>query len=164
MHRALALLFLVELVATAPAQEPTGQWNRFQLFNTCRPVRLVVETVNADAHAIGLTKAILQDCAESRLRTARLYTESEQVAQGAYLYVNVNVATPAFSISTLYYKAVIDAFGAGGPAATWALAGAGTHKGDADYVVTALSWHVDRFLAEYRHVNGESCGTDPARL
>ena len=98
---ALVPLCFAVLLAPAAAQGPADRRERFQLFNACRPVRIVIEGLNAEAHAIGLTKADLQASTESSLHSACLYTESEQVAQGAYLYVNVNVATPAFSTRPL---------------------------------------------------------------
>ena len=73
MRRALASLSVAALLTPAAmGQTP----ERFELYNACRPVKLVVERLSDRAAAIGLTKQSLQAAAESRLRAARLYTEA----------------------------------------------------------------------------------------
>ena len=58
---------------TAWAERDDGE--RFDLFNRCRPVALGAAFVSpAQAGEIGLTEADLRVTAESRLRSARLYT------------------------------------------------------------------------------------------
>ena len=91
-------------MAAAPAQEVTDI-DRFQLFNNCDPMALVVESLHDDAADIGLTDERLQFAAESRLRGARLYTSDRS---RAYLYVNVTVAGKAFSTSLKYAKKMRD--------------------------------------------------------
>ena len=68
-----ATLGLLALVAVAaPGQDSETTLNRFQLFNNCEPMRLVVEDLSDDAKEIGLTTERLVVAAESRLRGARL--------------------------------------------------------------------------------------------
>ena len=95
-----ALLALVGVTATATGQEDNATGGqRFQLLNNCAPMRLIVETLDEDAAAIGLTTESLQLAAESRLRSARLFT----VNSGAptFLYVTVNALSPAHSLARI---------------------------------------------------------------
>ena len=86
---------LAVAMATAPGQDVTDL-DRFQLFNNCEAMRLVVENLPAGAADIGLTEKRLQFAAESRLRGARLYTSDDSQP---YLHVNANVVGTAFHIS-----------------------------------------------------------------
>ena len=136
---------------------------RFQLFNACRPMKLMIEGLDDDAEAIGLTKEALQAAVESRLRAARLYTEDYAKANGSWLYVNVHLVGRAFSIKVLYHKIVTDEFGVTAPASTWGAVGGstGTHSGDAGYIVSSLSRTLDEFLAGYLRVNEAACNPAP---
>ena len=42
-------------------------------------------------------------------------------------------------------------------ATTWSSAGAGTHGGDSNYVLSTLSTTIDDFLVQYFRVNEEAC-------
>ena len=141
----------------ALGQDPAAEIESFRLYNACRPMWIVVENLPEDATAIGLDRPALQAAVESRLRAARLYTEELSLA-AARLYVNVNVVTTAFSISLEYDKNVTDAFGKGGLATTLNIPSTGTHGGEASYIVSGLSQHLDRFLAAYLRVNEAACG------
>ncbi len=141
------------------AQDLDPEIERFELFNACRPMRLLIEYLSPGAAEIGLTREQLQAAVESRLRAARLYTEDRDLSAAAYLYVNVNVGTTAFSISLEYNKRVTDAFGRIGSAAMWDQGATGTHGGEASYIVGLLSQqHMDRFIADYLRVNEVACG------
>lgn len=148
------LLALLLAPAAAGQDAKSDEHLRFELFNDCKPMDLVVERLHDDAGKIGLTKARLQAAAESRLRSARLYDSDA----AAYLYMNVAVASPAFSIRLEYRKRVFDpASVKSGYAATWNTGSTGTHGGDAGYIVSALSEKLDRFLVEYLRVNESAC-------
>ena len=115
MQRILALLPLVALLAPmADGQDAASRRERFQLFNACRPTRLLIEDLSDEAGKIGLTEENLQVAAERRLRAARLYTEDWRRADSARLDVNVNVVGRAFAIDVYYEKRVSDAFGGSG--------------------------------------------------
>ncbi len=103
------------------------------------------------------------EAAESRLRAARLDTEDWAKADLARLYVKVNVVGPAFNVLVQYNKFLTDAFGAAGSAATWHSGDAGTLGGDASYIVSVLSQHLDKFLVAYLRVNEPACGSAPPR-
>ena len=139
-----------------PGQDARNELDRFELFNNCEPMRLVVEELYDDETEIGLTEERLRFVAESRLRAARLYTADRG---GPFLYVKVNVVGPAFSASLEYRKRLLDsASGVSGMATTWDTGATGTHGQDAAYIVTALSGFLDRFLTEYLRVNEKACG------
>ena len=161
MRRTLALLPLAALLTPmAPGQDAASRRERFELFNACRPMQLVLDVPPDRAAAIGLTEGALQAAAESRLRAARLYTEDLERADGAYLYVNVNVVGEAFGILVKYKKMVTDAFGKVGTATTWNSGFVGTHgSGGASFILSNLSQHLDEFLAAYLRVNEEACGS-----
>ncbi len=129
---------------------------RFQLFDECAPMWLFVTDLNSDASEIGLTKEAIEVAAESRLRSARLYT-SEVVTRNG-LGIEVGVVGSAFLVSLDYIKLTCD------PrldicihSATWQAGSFGTHTGDASFVLSAVSQHMDKFLAEYLRVNEDEC-------
>ena len=118
-------------------------------------MRLVVESLPEDAAEIGLTESSIRAAAESRLRSARLYSE----ASDQYLYVNVNVAGHAFGVSLEYKKRVLDPLsGLGGLATTWNSGSTGTHGRDSGFILSGVSQHLDRFLVEFLRVNEAACG------
>ena len=146
----------VLLVSPVHAQENVeSSIARFQLFNECKPMRLTVEGLPDDAGKIRLTQEQVRTAVESRLRSARLYDAAEL----PYLYVNVNVFGPAFGVRVEYNKYFLDtASGEFGMATTWNTGGTGTHGGDAGFILSAVSQHLDKFLVEYLRVNEENCG------
>ena len=156
---ALKTLVKGEIAALATGSEQ----ERFRLFNACNHMNLVVEHLNDDAAAIGLTEDALQTAAESRLRAARLYTDDSKRALWSYLYVRVTVSGLAFSLSVKYNKMMTDDFGRAGSVPTWETGSAGRHGRDAGYIVSALSQHLDKFLAAYLRVNEAACNSALAR-
>ena len=134
MVRILAGLALAALLAPAIAgQDNSSRRERFELFNACRPMRLLIEGLGAGEAAIGLSKRALLVAAESRLRAARLYTEDRERADSARLYVNVPVVGPGYNISIRYDKLVVDAFKTTGRATTWEWGSTSTYGRDARY-------------------------------
>ena len=159
MRTILALLpFAALLGPSSSALGSASRLERFELFNACRPMRLLVESLPDAAEGIGLARETPQAAAESRLRAARLYTEDYEKADFSFLYVNVNVVGRAFHISVEYHKTVTDEFGQSGGAITWKTGSTGTHGGNGGYIVSALSQYLDEFLAAYLRVNGSACG------
>ena len=93
---------MLTLAATGEAQSTV---ERFQLFNNCEPMYLLVEDLSADAARIGLSKQSIQVAVESRLRSARLY-DSFRFAD-THLYVNVAIVGAAFSVVFEYRQGVL---------------------------------------------------------
>lgn len=156
MTRRIAPLAAAALLLAAPATaEEVSGVDRFRLWNACKPMRLVVESLRQDAADIGLAEDAIEVAVRSRLRGARLY----DAGGSELLYVNVNVSGRAFSTSIGYHKAVLDpASGQIYPTETWNTGAVGTHGGDAGYVLSAVSQYADKFIDEYLRVNAESCG------
>ena len=74
----------VMLAAVVPAQAAAQDgFERFQLFNECAPIVLVVQELDDDAASINLTVDRIQTVAESRLRAARMY----DAGATAYVFV-----------------------------------------------------------------------------
>ena len=157
-----AALLLAALALLLPASGAAGEsfverYQRFKLYADCLPMRLLVEGLHDGASKIGLTKEALQAAAESRLRSARLY-RSTLAHPYHYLYVNVNVFGRAFSIRLEFNKQVRDILsGDTSGAATWKVGSVGTHGGNANYIVSSVSQHMDEFLVEFLRVNEKAC-------
>lgn len=127
---------------------------RFELFNSCLPMGIVVESLPTEAARIGLTTQSLRTALESRLRAARLYDEIPY----SYLYLNVNLVGAAFNISLEYNRRICHSGDLCGHATTWSVSSVGTHgKGNAGFIRTAISEHMDSFLVEYLKVNEAAC-------
>ena len=155
---ALAALWLCSAHVAAQGQV-VSKHERFQLFNGCRPMRLVVADLPSDAKEIGLNRDRLRFAAESRLRSARLHTDSRAESASALLSIRAGVLGMSFYVQLGYAKMVSDhASGREGLAETWNAGGYGTHGKDAGYILQALSGYLDRFLAEYLRVNEPACG------
>ena len=136
------------------AQNAPTNFERFQLWNDCRPVELLVEHLSDDAAKIGLTRDRVETLTRSRLRAARIYTDETE----AYLQANITVVGSSFNIKTKFRKLVTDRastelfF-----ATTWELGSTGTHGQDAGFILQGLSEYVDGFIDEYLRVNEEAC-------
>ena len=88
------------------------------------------------------------------MRAARLYDADA----ATWLYINVNVQGRGFSLSLRYQKSVYDAVsGETNYATTWDYGGAGTHGGDAGFILQGLSEQLDGFLLDYLRVNEAAC-------
>ena len=128
---------------------------RFELFNQCRPMRLLVEGLPESAENTGLRQDDVQAVAESRLRGARLYTFPG--SGGAYLHIRVSVVERAFSIALEFRRWVLDPVNdTSGSAATWHKGSIGTSI-DADHILSGVSRLLDEFLADYMRVNESHC-------
>ena len=157
-------LVLLAILAASQADRALAQevpesfqrFKRFQLFNDCKPFRLIVESLHSDATEIGLTEASIQAAVESRLRSARLYDSG---TGGPFLYVSVNVAPGgAYSRSLEYNKLVYDpASDVTGMATTWDSASTGAHGGDSGHILSVISASMDHFIVEYLRVNESAC-------
>ncbi len=165
----LILLFALCCGAAHAAETSFEEWRTaFELFNSCQPMNLIVESLPPDAAEIGLTEHSLRIAAESRLRSARLYKEDAP----EYLYLNTNVVGKAFNV-TLEYKRPVCHWDTTKPencndhpyachdfcgrAATWRTGGTGTHGKDAGYIRSVVSEYMDNFLLAYLKENEAAC-------
>ena len=143
------------------ANDLLASFDRFELWNACKPVRLFVyptgseEDLSDNASKIGLTEERIETLVRSRLRAARIYDAD---VYSPYLYVNVNVFNITFSINLEFKKLVIDTVSREqGTAKTWGIRSTGTHGRDAGFILQAVSEHTDEFIDEYLRVNAKSC-------
>ena len=167
--KAIVILMLMLLVPALFGKEPVfaqdkqmtltekiaEKIKRFRLFTNCEPVYLVVEGLGQSAAGIGLTESDIIAAAESRLRSARIYTAE---AGDSYLYVNVNVTKRAYSISIKFKKMVLDLFsGHNSFATTWDVGEVGTHGGSSGYILFGIARYMDEFLVQFLRVNEKAC-------
>ena len=149
------LVAALSLLLAAPAwAERTTAEARFELWNDCRSMDLVVESATGGTADIGLTEQAIAVAVRGKLGAAGVY-DPEGLA---YLDVHARVVGPAFHFSIEYRKWLKDpASGEEGAAATWISGSTGTHGGGSDYVLASISEHVDRFIEQYRRVNADAC-------
>ena len=165
------------LSALLPEQLEQGRLlqERFELFNRCRPMWLLVEELPEDASAIGLTEDAIRATAESRLRAARLYQSEERWLESpdkARLNVTVSfLASPfrrlnqrqgttfgASLINVDFWRRLPDPRnGTSGMALTWRNASVYGVTDNSGSVLSFLSQELDRFLADYLRVNEAHC-------
>ena len=77
--------------------------------------------------------------------------------------MNISVVGRAYNTRVTYSKLVTDAFAAKDLAVTWHTGSSGTHGGDAGYIMSWLSQHLDKFLAAYLRVNELACESPAGR-
>ena len=159
MRRSTTFWLLVGLalgVVNASADSSRKRMARFELYNNCQPVYLVVENVNEDAKRIGITRERVENSVELRLRSANLFTSDK--SGDTYLYVNVNIVGASYSVSVSFNKWVYDPIAASpGPAITWHVALTGIYPRGTETILASVSRLVDKFLVEYLRVNEDAC-------
>ena len=129
--------------------------DRFRLFNECRRISAIVG-VNDDAVELGLTEEAVQNAVELKLRSARLYDESDL---GDYLAVRVDVYSQAFTVSSNFRRWVSESIsGESGYATTFTKYYIGTSGSNIDYILQSAVQSVDDFILEYLRLNEEACG------
>ena len=127
---------------------------RFALFTYCEPVDVFMGAWDSDADELGLTEKSVQAAIESRLRSARVYSEESSY----FLAVEIIVVSNAFFAELGFYKRLSDPrAGGSGYVATWQSGSVGIHGGDARYIRSALTEKMDEFLVEYPRVNESAC-------
>ena len=152
---ALPLAAVLSLLFAAPAgAETISAESRFELWNDCRPIDLVVESATGGKAGIGPTERAIATAVRGKLGASGIYD-----AEGlAYLDVHASVVGPAFHVGIEFRKWLKDpASGTEGSATTWVAGSTGTHGGNPDYVLAAIAEHVDRFVGQYRRVNADAC-------
>ena len=144
---------MLTAAASASADE-VSDYDRFRLWNVCRPMGLLVEGQSDDATAIGLTMEAIEVAVRSRLRAARLYSDDAW----SYLYVNMNVISSGYGTKVEYYKSVMDiATRLERRTATWVTGAVGMHGQDPNFILSSVSQYTDEFIDEYLRVNADAC-------
>ena len=115
---------------------------------------LIVRYTSEEAEALNLSKELILDFVETRLRAAGLY----ELNPSSFLGVDVKVYKTAFNIHVFFFKYLKDLrteteF----YAATWDTGALGTHDNNAGYVLNTISQYLDEFLVQYHRVNQEAC-------
>ncbi len=143
------------LLAAAPAWPATVPAEaRFELWNDCRPIDLVVESATGGPAGIGLTEKAIATAVRRRLGAAGIYDPDGL----AYLDVRVSVVGPAFHVGIEYRKWLKDpASGEEGSAATWISGSTGTHGGSPEYIMDSIAEHLGGFVEQYLRVNADGC-------
>ncbi len=143
--------------AVASASEVT-KFDRFRLWNECRPLEFKVNSLSDDATSIGLTKNAIEVTIRSRLRAARLYGDDYAETAAATLFISVLVLGPAFNTILEYTKVVRDRVtGFDNWAPTWRIGATGTHGRNSGYILGSVAEDTDRFIDEYLRVNDDAC-------
>ena len=132
-------------------------------------------TLTDDAADIGLTRKRIQTLAESRLRAARLYNASIFELAEDETYAELlerldelfcgRTSTSTLpcqtmrSHTTFHFRRLCTTLYRvlNFLADTWKRGGAGTHGGDAGFIMQSLSEKIDEFVLEYLRVNEEAC-------
>ena len=160
LHIGITAALLI-IAAAAPAKE-VSDLDRFNLWNECRPMVLVVKVVSNEADFLGPTRDAIEVAVRGKLRAAHLFTENDAAAEWSFLYINVNVIGPAYSAEISYEKLLEDpATKLKNTAKTWTTGGTGTRnktpKYTLAYILAVVEHHTDEFIDEYLRVNAEAC-------
>ena len=153
------------------ADDPVDfNYERFQLWNRCLPVKLDVGWVNVheieafDAFASNLaTKA--EAVARGKLQDAGLYYPGPAKLFSPKLNMILILNPLEFEIHTSYMKKVTDTTtNESGYIMTWRLEETDPyftlsreHDKDPEYILYWVDKHTDRFIEEYRRVNADAC-------
>lgn len=141
------------LTAASALAGEVSDYDRFQLWNACNPMGIVV-ALGKNVAEIGLTEKAVETATRSRLRSARLYDDDRT---SPWLAVVLEVAGTGFIIEIEYFKRVHDLYGNPGYATSWSFGGAGTHGNSSVLVLGGISQYVDQFIDEYLRVNEDAC-------
>lgn len=98
---------------------------KFQLYTQCSPVKLVVGLTKEEAPKVKLKEETIRNLVESRLRSARIYDETDTLF--TLLGVNITVVGSGFSVLTELYQGVTTTFSGRGLSVTWQSGNTGTH-------------------------------------
>ena len=133
--------------------EPLTDLDRFELWNMCRPLNMIV-TLGGEITSLQLKQVDIERHVRSRLRAARIYGENAE----SQLFLGVHVIGNAYGLRTHFYKRVTDNVSRVEYfAPTWQNSGMGTHGNRGGSIMDSVSIHMDTFIDEYLRVNGVVC-------
>ena len=168
----VALLVLLAVAASSQAVTDAEEFMRFTYWTGCSLLGLVVAIDSEDAVRMGLTEEAITTAVRSRLRSARLYTDTnDREVPVLVVYVGVvnsqKIAGGAFSIDVALHKHLYDPLsGLSFPAQTNDVAGrgyggVGLHAGNAAFILSEIARAMDGFLDAYLRVNEPACPRPP---
>lgn len=133
-------------------RDPHPEAVQFKLYNWALPLELLVEVVESEADAVGLSGKDIHRTAGDLLHFAGFYTEDEM---DNYLYIKVSIAGPAFCIELRLLKEMFDpASKLLGIGASWHDTIIGTHNNEGARILSVLKALMEDFISEYRRANG----------
>ena len=168
LTKILTFLFLGFLIsASVQANQLTAEdeefidtyIRQFQLFNNCEQIGLRV-AIERQSSKLNLTEKAITNAVESRLRSARIFTDS----YNNFLDVDVTIVGPAYNIYVAFVKSLEDyrlsehfssPLPIVGSAHTWRMGSTGVHAGQEGFILSRLSQIVDGFLVDYLKTNQE---------
>ena len=141
-------------VSESAGAEKVSERDRFQLWNKCEPIDLLVQVQRKGTKDLAPKKEAIETAARSRLRIARLYDPDST----PFVLVSVLVIGDGFNRDLDFYKPVTDQVsGILSIASTWTTGGAGLHYGDGNRILAGIARNVDEFVDDYRRVNDSAC-------
>lgn len=156
------LLAAAPLQANTEAEEATM---RFAYWTGCSPLKLFVSVPSVAA--MGLTEAAVATAVRSRLRAARIYTDTDNVevpllvAQVAvYPLEGQQITGGAHHVRLSLYKHVYDSLsGLSGYAETKLFPAqlVGIHDGTAAFILSGVARMMDSFIDDYLRINDPAC-------
>lgn len=145
---------------------------RFHLGGDCQPMALLVHTLTPQTitEALSLYPANFQlenidveTAVRNRLHAAHVPIIKPSPSVSSGLSVFVRVVGETFEIDIRYRKRLIDPIsGEAGLVKTWELSDPAyviprAHNGDPEYILYWVSKYTDKFIDEYKRVNGGTC-------
>ena len=160
-----------ETVTASDLKQRAEDMKKFELFNSCLPMTLIVEKPTLDTEEFGISEEAIRNVLESRLRASRLYLTSadsqeyfdsgytlySHLGYAASLFAGVSVVGASFAISLSFYKPVTDLVSkVTTKATTWESGNFGLAN-NAGFILNNLSMMTDEFLVEYLRTNEADC-------
>ena len=133
-------------------------WERFQLWNECKPMPSLVEWRDTRSN-VGDNSDFAQLAVNMKLADLSLYDPSELNSFTPLLYVGVVVTSVFYKIDLRYYKPMTDAVtGLSMTSSAWGNATFGLlDEGEPGSVVVEVLERIDEFSDEYFRVNASVC-------
>ena len=168
----MALSVLLAVAAPLRAVTNAEESMRFMYWTGCSPLKLIVAMDSDDAVRMGLTEEAIATAVRSRLRAARLYTDTND-REVPLLVMHVGVVSSkritggAFSIDVALHKHLYDPLsGHSFSAQTNDIAGLlygilGLHAGNAAFILSQIGRAMDGFIDTYLRVNEPACPRSP---
>ncbi len=164
---AAVLLVLLAIAAPSWALTDVEELMRFTYWTGCSPLRLLVVMESDDAVKMGLTEEAITTAVRSRLRAARLHTDTDDPETPILMmYVRVvnskRITGGAFRIDAALHKFLYDPLtGLSSLARTNDIFGRhakiGLHSEDAAFILSGIAQVMEGFLDEYLRFNEPAC-------